>query len=220
MKAILLTGTALIALAASAVAAPTYTTQATIGYDPNAPTSNFNSPTNVANLTGYVVRTATDSTTLYVDVSTAGQPGSGSYPQFANIYLGGTTFSGIIIAATSSQAYNTNGNGTAYDLSSTGYTFTSTPGDIAFSLPFSFFETDPLNMGFTKQNPGDFMRISYSQSFGYTFTGGTPLYGNNRLGAFFVPAADVPEPLSIALLGAGAAAVVVSRRRRSAAAAT
>ena len=196
-----------------AVAAPGYSTSVTIGYDPNAPTSNFNSPGTTNNETAYTVRTGEDSANFYVDV-TANPPVGTTPDQFANIYFGGLHFSpGLVFEVTNNRVSTTSNPGVYFSLAGTGFTYSDSLDNISFSLPFSFLETDPLGIGFTKVNAGDEVRVSYSQSFGYSFVGGTANYGQGRLGEQFVPALAVPEPMSLLLLGSGFAAIVAVRRR-------
>lgn len=197
-----------------AQAAPTYTSTVTVNYDPGAPTSNFGTPGSTSNVTAYEVQTGQDATNLYVRVLAIGpQAGAAAGVNFANIYLGGNTSVGIEV--TNNRAFIPGGNGTYFDLTGTGFSFTASAGDIAFALPFSFLKTDPLGMGFallTDQPGSNFTRVSLSQSFGYSVAGGQADYGTNRLGAFTVPAA-VPEPMAMALFGMALAGLGLARRR-------
>lgn len=126
------------AMTLAAHATPVYTTSAYVGYNPNAPTSNFSSASNVNNETAYTVRTGADSSNFYVDV-TATPPNGATVDQFSNIYLGGPTFSGIVIEVTNDRFQNTGSGGPYYSLAGTGFTYTAVLNDISFAIPFSFW---------------------------------------------------------------------------------
>ena len=203
------------------IAAATSATTVGVGYDPNAPESNFSAPTNVNKQTAYNVITSVQGQNLLVDVQAYGGHDLSNF-NFANIYLGGATFSpGLVFEVTNNRVATTSNPGTYYSLAGTGFSFSDTGNaaagslDIGFSLPFSFLENDPLGIGFTKATPGEVLRISFAQAFGYTFTGGTPLYGPNRLGAFTVPdAAAVPEPAVWTLMVGGFGMIGGAVRRK------
>ena len=169
---------ALLSLAAAAQAAPVYTTSMTVPYVSGAPESNFSSPTYASDTTAYTIQTGSDLNNFYVDISASPAAGT-TVPQFANIYIGGPTFSGLIVETTNDRVENLNPGGTYqpgyFSLAGTGFTFSQSTNDISFAMPWSYLETDPSNMGFSKANIGDVIRISYSQSFGYSFVGGNGL---------------------------------------------
>ena len=216
-----LAGAVLCGCATVAFSAPIYTTTTYVGYDPNAATSNFGSPGNVNNETAYTVRTGIDSQFFYVDVTAT--PTAGVTPdQFANLYLGGPTISnGLLIEVTNDRATVT-GSGNPYtDLAGSGFTYSASLNDISAAIPLTFLENDPLGIGFTKYNAGDLIRVSGSQSFGYSYDGGSVLYDRvNRLGAQIIPAANatgaVPEPASWAMMVGGFGLVGGALRRKKA----
>lgn len=88
------------------------------------------------------------------------------------------------------------------------------------TLATAFFDTDPLSIGSTKVKAGDEIRVSTSQSFDYSYDGGSANYGQARLGEQFVPAASAvsaaPEPGSWALMlgGVGAIGLMLRSRRQ------
>ena len=209
----------------------------TVPYSASAPESNFSSPDYASDTTTYTIKTGEDLNYFYVDISAATPETDISGLQFANIYIGGPTFSGLIVETTNDLVYNLNPGGQyksgGFSLAGTGFTFSQSTNDISFAMPWSYLETDPSGLGFSKANVGDFIRISYSQSFGYSFVGGSginsatglpaagyPVGYNSvtRLGGQFVPNA-VPEPSSFLLGGLGLAGLglVVKRRRQAAA---
>jgi hypothetical protein len=221
---------AIVALATTTAAhAVVYTTSVTIGYDPNAATSNFPGgspgPGTTANETAYTIRTGIDATNFYVDVATSGNSGNDltSY-DFANIYIGGARFSNSLVVEVTNDRFAY--NGTYYGLAGTGFTYTSTgnpsagTADISFVLPLAFLENDPHNLGYASPHltVGDQVRVSYAQAYGYSFVGGTANYGPDRLGSQLIPA-PAPEPAAWAmmLVGFGAIGGIARRSARRAA---
>ena len=215
----LLLGLGSLAVAAPSMGAPVYLTSQSVAYDPAAPTSNFGAPTNRNNETAYTVQTGIDANFFYVDV-TATPPAGASVDQFANLYLGGPTISnGIVIEATNSRFQITGSGGPYYSLLGTGYSYTAVPNDIALAIPLSFLEIDAQGSGKTNYNAGDLIRVSLSQSFGYSVAGGPTYYpAVTRLGAQVIPAspsaAAVPELGVWMMMITGFGVVGLAMRRR------
>jgi hypothetical protein len=218
-------GAALLGLAATTAAhsAVNYTTSVTIGYDPNAATSNFPGvgpgPGTTANETAYTIQTGIDATNFYVDVATTGSSGNDltSY-DFANIYVGGATFNDSLVVEVTNDRYAF--DGVYHSLAGTGFTYSSTgnpaagTADISFALPLAYLENDPLGLGFAtpKLTVGDQVRVSYAQAYGYSFVGGSANYGADRLGSQIIPA-PAPEPAAWALMIVGIGAIGGMTRR-------
>jgi hypothetical protein len=182
-----------------------YSTYRCIPYDPIAPTSNFGNPTNVTGIASYTVETGTDGANFLVKVEcNSSGTDLGSY-NFFNIYIGGPNLSpGLVLEVTNSRMATTANTGIYYQLNaSMGYTY-DIQGDakngaitMRFQIPYTFFKSDPLAMNFSRLVGGDKVGVSYSQSIGYTFVGGTALFGVDRLGAQVIPLDPTVAPTTI-----------------------
>lgn len=181
-----------------------------VGYDSTAPTGNFSAPIAVNNTVAYNVYLKGDSTDVYglVDSlpSQANNNNNAGAP-FANLYLSTNPSVGTNVGfAVTTKGGFIPGGASGFDLSQTAYqTFTGTDANggnvIEFSMPWTFFTADPLHMGFAKLLPGGTFQIRDSQSFGYTFVGGST-FGPTRLGQItYTGASAAPEPSQIAALG-------------------
>ena len=208
-------------IAAGSAHAVTYTTSTSIAHDPNAATSNFVAPGTTTNAAPYTIRTAIDANYFYVDAATTAPGASGD---FANIYVGGLKFTNaLVFEVTNDRVSSTGAPGTYYSLANTGFTYTSTGTDasgydISFALPLAFLVNNPDHIDFTSSPlvVGDQVRVSGSQSYGYSYVGGESNFGSNRLGSQNIPAPSaVPEPAAWALMltGFGAMGGVLRRRR-------
>lgn len=216
MKALL--GLLAFGLSATAAHAVTYTTSITIPHDPSAATSNFDMPGAATNGPAYTIKTGIDSQFLYVDVATVG-PADGN--DFSNIYLGGATFNdNLVIEVTNHRAISTAPGSMYQDLTGTGYTFTSTGTastgyDISFALPISYLESDPYGVTSPALGVGDQVRVSGSQSYGYSYVGGQSNFGSNRLGSQIIPG-SAPEPAAWVMMLVGFGTIGAAMRRRGA----
>ncbi len=188
------------------------TANVTIAADPNAATSNFQSPGSTATV-GYTIQTSDNGTNFEVLLTTSDPAAL----QFANLYFDTIASTpntgsnlGFEFGATTANddAFDPN-TSTKYSLTGTGVTaiFTNiggvTTADI--TIPNSFFLTNPENMPFSVTPSGTLVSLHLSQSFGYSVVGGSANFsapvelGDAVVGA----AAATPEPGYLALLALG-----------------
>ncbi len=181
-------------------------------FDSSAPIGNFGTPGNT-NASGYDIYTRADATYFYVGL-TVTQNYVGN--NFANLYFDTDpgTGSDIGFEVTLNQAFIPGVPGYyPYTPGANDIHYAVLPGVIEFAVPFSFFTTDPLGIGFPVATTAVQLRLS--QAFGYSVAGGTT-YGDDRLGTLDIPTAAVPEPASLALCGIGVAGFALWRRRKPA----
>jgi hypothetical protein len=188
------------------------------GGDPSGTYSgNFGTPSNLTDYNPYTIYTNADATNFYVGLESNGPINAGNL-DFANLYFSTNLTEGSTVGfeANNSRAFIPGGAGYTPYTATSGIvlddTSTATQYAIEFSVPFSFFTTDPLGMGFTKATTDVELRLS--QTFGYSVAGGAS-YGAGRFGDFAPPAAT-PEPstLTLAALAAFACVIPIARRKR------
>lgn len=214
---------ALASTAAIAAPMPVYTSSVTVQYDPSAPT--FCGPdcvfASASNNSSYTVKTGIDANYFYVDVQSTPNGNTDTSLQFANIYLGGSHVTNNLVVEVTNDRASTTDNPSAYtSLEGTGFSYTATLNDISFAMPLAFLENNPYGLNYGSVSAGDLLRVSYSQSFGYSLVAGANFDPVTRLGAQTVPAAAaaaVPETGTWAMMIPGMGAVGFAMRRRKAA---
>jgi hypothetical protein len=158
----------------------------------------------------------TDATYAYFAVSQSSGDG-GSYNSsvnFANLYFGTSTAingSTIGMEVTNDRFFVPGVPGYFNNTVSTGVVWSNSgTGTIELAIPFSFFTSDPLAMGYA---PATHVWFRTSQSLGYNFVAGSTLNTNMVFGVnerFGI--ALIPTPGAAALLGL--AGLAATRRRR------
>lgn len=217
---------ALLGLAAIAPSAKAYTTLTgvsdfagvspySVAYNSSVSVHDFSSAVTTSDTVPYDVYLKSDATTVY-GMLESHPVGSYIGENFANVYLStldpSNLHSNIGFEVTTKGGF-VPGSTRIYDLSSTGFQYLdTTAGDggrvIEWSMPWTFFTTDPLNMGFSKLAPGGTYTSSGAQAFGYNFVAGTGL-GASRFGQItYTGASAAPEPSQIAALGFSAFGVL------------
>jgi hypothetical protein len=193
-----------------------------VTYNAGAPSGNFGTPGTSNSGVAYNTYFRGDGTYLYAAVqANPGAGTSGSFPQFANLYFSTTAPSNgsIAMEVTNNRFFrggvSTGGPNNDGYYPATGFaTWASNPttGVIEVAIPYSFFTTDPLAMGFAPATTQ--MRFNLSQSLGFSVAGGTDYNApggggpDERLGLV-----QIPAPASLAVLSLGG--LIAGRRRRS-----
>ena len=191
---------------------------ATVLYDPNAPTGNFQSPTNTSNTVGYSIYLTDQAGTLYGYL----QGGPGTSLPFANLYFGlnhdqvnGSIF-GFELGGANPDAFTPGSPGS---VPAPGTQFIANGNNIEFSIPNVYFEGGLTGLANTTYaQTGDIITLRLSQSLGYSVAGGSAFYDvNTRLGEVTLAAASatpLPATLPLFVSGFGALGLLGWRRKK------
>lgn len=181
----------------------------TVLFNPAAPLGNFGAPTNENHTTAYTTYMRGDGSYIYLAVSgnTSGGGSGGVGLAFLNAYLSTTgTGSNIGIEVTNDRFFTPGVPGYVAAGAWSTYADNALTGVVEVAIPYSFFTSDPLGMGFG--SGATMVQWRLSQALGYSVAGGAASYGNDRLGVVLVP-----TPGAAALVGLGG--LTAMRRRRS-----
>lgn len=181
----------------------------TVLYNPAAPLGNFGAPTNENHVTAYTTYMRGDGAYIYLAVAgnTSGGGSGGAGLSFLNAYLSTTgTGSNIGLEVNNDRFFTPGVAGFFAAGAWSTYADNATTGVVEVAIPYSFFTSDPLSMGFG--SGATMVQWRLSQALGYSVAGGAS-YGNDRLGVV-----QLPTPGAAALMGLGGLAAL--RRRRTA----
>jgi hypothetical protein len=224
---ILLTGALALACSAPAMSAISVdgtldagygAAKSTVLWNPNAPTSNFGTPTNENHTTSYDIYGTIDGDNLYgFWQATPDQQGESLAGSFVNLYLdtnpdvsGG---SDLGFEITNKTAFKPS---TGQSVAANDIQFAIGSNSVEFLIPLAYLRDGVAGLtDYTELvAPGGRFTFRLSQAFGYSVAGGAS-YGNDRLGSFVMPRAAVPEPAAWAMMIAGFALAGASVRSRA-----
>ena len=197
-------------------------------YNAAAPESNFGSPTNGADVTGYKIYMRSDATWLYTAlVTTDGRTSGGQL--FANLYYSlrfgagpvGTGGSSIGFEVTNDRAFSPGNPGYFNDNGSNEIQFATSSGAgdpdiIESAIKLSVFTNNDLGVApYAPDASPVGIRLNLSQAFGYSVAGGQAAYGDTRLGYVPLSSTSTPEPATYVLVGSGLALLGIVKRKRA-----
>lgn len=197
-------------------------------FDGGAGINNFAIPGAANSVSAYEIRLRRDDDYVYgVLYTTGGKPASAINAAFnAKFFFdtGPTAVSSadVAIDIVNDQAFLPGGSSLSGPLSPASLSRVLVPAGfsneavIEFAVPWSFFMTDPLGMGYAVVASGGQLRLNLSQSFGLSVAGGAASFGADQLGVLTAPVRRqvAVEPAALALLGTGLAAAAFFGRRR------
>jgi hypothetical protein len=199
--------------------------KSTVAYNPSAPNSNFQTPTNESDAIGYNIYLSSDANYVYGFLETFG-PGT-SIGSLSNLYFDIDPANGngsdLGFEITNNRAFIPGIGG--YSSALTGLLdFATTATTVEFRLANSLFTAGAPGIDYANANAiydpypafptlGDKVTLRLSQSFGYSVAGGAS-YGPDRLGSVILGGVPEPSTWAMMLLGFLGAGSAIRMRRR------